>query len=220
MKKLIRKITHPFFKRYHFWYHRKPRKYIYNNIYTIVQPTVFSPINTQSTKVFLDFINKIDLKNKSVLELGCGSGIISILSASKNGIVTATDINEAAIKSLKKMATKQGFKINTIISDLFDKISIKNFDFIFINPPFYPKKPKDVIEKAWFCGNNFEYFEQLFEQLPQYLTKTSNCFMILSNDCDYNSINSIALKNHLLLEKVFKKNTRLEVNYIYKINKI
>ncbi len=218
MKKIIRKITHPLYKRYHFWYHRKPRKYTYKNVYTVVQPSVFSPINTISTKVFLDFIDTLELKNKTVLELGCGSGIISIFSASKNGKVTATDINEIAMDSLSKVARDQNFNIKTIISDLFDKIENRPFDYIFINPPYYPKNANSISEQAWFCGGNFEYFHKLFNQLTSHLSDTTNCFMILSEDCEFNSIKNIASKNDLLLTQVLKKTTPLELNFIHKIN--
>jgi release factor glutamine methyltransferase len=219
MKGLIKKIIHPFYKRYHFWHHRKPRKSHYKNVHTIVQPSVFSPINTISTKVFLDFIDKLELKNKTVLELGCGSGIISIFSASKNGKVTATDINEIAIDSLSKAAMSQGLSIKTLISDLFKNIDTSNFDYIFINPPYYPRKPKNTIEKAWFCGENFEYFQELFTQLPSRLSNNTNCFMILSEDCELDSIKKIASKKNLFFDLTLKKTIRLEVNYIFKINK-
>lgn len=219
MKNLIRKITHPIYKRYHFWYHRKPRKYIYKDVYTIVQPSVFSPINTLSTRVFLDFIDTLELKNKTVLELGAGSGIISIFCASKNGEVTATDINEVALKSLNEVSRNQDFDIDCIYSDLLENINKSDFNYIFINPPYYPKKPKSVSEKAWFCGENFEYFQELFHQLPSYLEKNTKCFMILSEDCELESIKKIASKNNLFLDTTLTKITRLEVNYIFKINK-
>ena len=224
MKNLIRRIAHPIYKRYHFWYHRKPRKYTYNNIYTIVQPTVFSPINTVSTKVFLDYIDTIELNNKTVLELGCGSGIISIFSASKGSEVTATDINKTALNSLKKVSENQGFDIDCIYSDLFDEITKPNktgfnFDYIFINPPYYPKKPRKLEEEAWFCGANFEYFEELFNQLPTYLSENTNCYMILSDDCNIKKIKEIAKKNHVLFNCVLNEKKVGETNFILKLMK-
>lgn len=217
MKKLFKKITHPFYKKYHFWYHKKPRKYRYKNVYTIVQPTVFSPKNTISTKVFLDYIDALILQNKTALELGCGSGIISIFTSSKNAKTTATDINKIAIDSLKKVGLAQGFNIKTIESNLFDKIPKQSFDYIFINPPYYPKKPTNIEEKAWFCGENFEYFEQLFKQLNENLSK--NTLMILSDDCELEKIQEIAKKNKLAIHCIFTKKLVTEKNFIYSIKR-
>ncbi len=215
MKKLLKKIIHPFFKIYYNWYQKKPRKYTYKNVYTIVQPSVFSPKNTISTKVFLDYITTLDLKDKTVLELGCGSGIISVFSASKGANVTASDINKIALKSLKEVSKNQGFNIDCIYSDLFEKILGNDCNYIFINPPQYPKKPKTVEEQAWFCGDNFEYFEKLFQQLIKNLSQ--NTLMILSEDCNLKEIKRIASKNGLELKSILTKKIITEKNFIYKI---
>jgi len=217
MKQLLKKITHPFFKAYYNWYQKKPRKYVYENVYTIVQPTVFSPKNTISTKVFLDYISTLDLQDKNVLELGCGSGIISVFCASKKAKVTASDINIAALDSLKKVSKNQGFEIDCIYSNLFDKIKRNDYNYIFINPPYYPKKPKNIEEKAWFCGENFEYFHNLFSQLKENISKKTLGLMILSDACDLENIQKIAMNNNLLLEKLVTKKLSFETNYIFKI---
>jgi len=219
MKKVITKILSPFYKRYHFWLHRKPRKYSYKNVYTIVLPSVFSPVNTISTKVFLDYISKLDLEQKQVLELGCGSGIISIFSASKGAIVTATDINQTALNSLEKVSFEQDLKLNCLYSDLFKNIN-KKFDYIFINPPYYPKNPKNTEEQAWFCGNDFEYFKDLFFQLTNQYLSSTKVYMILSDACNLNEIKKIATKNKLELVLVHTKKLLLEENYIFEINQV
>ena len=84
-----------------------------------VHPGVFPPHLTFSTKILLDFIKDIELKNKTFLELGCGSGIISLYAAKKNAIVTATDINETALEYLKKNAHKNNLFVTVQYSDLF-----------------------------------------------------------------------------------------------------
>ncbi len=218
LRKQIRRVFHPFYKKYHFWYHSKPRKYYYKNTWTLVQPTVFSPKNTVSTKIFLDYINTLDLTNKTVLELGCGSGIISLFCASKEAHVIASDINELALESLKSSSIKQDLKIECIYSDLFDAIPKIKYDYIIINPPYFPKTPKNIEEKAWFCGENFDYFKELFLQLSSQLAETTNCLLILSEDCELDSIQNIAKRNKLSFTKIVEKQTLLEKNYIFKIH--
>ena len=65
---------------------------------------MFPPHYTISTKILLDYISNLDLKNKTLLELGCGSGIISLFAASKGALVTASDINKKALKALENSA--------------------------------------------------------------------------------------------------------------------
>jgi len=199
---LLKKITDPFYKRYHFWYHKKPRKYTYKKVWTIVQSTVFSPIHTQSTKILLDYLSTLTLKNKSLLELGCGSGIIALFCAYSKAIVTATDINKTAIKSLKKTALYQNLNIKCIASDLFKNISKFNFDYIIINPPFYPKDTNNIAEKAWYCGTDFGYFKRLFKHLPNHISKNTTVLMILSKDCQLQTIFTIAYQNNLTFKEL------------------
>lgn len=218
MRNFIKKITHPFLKYGLKLYYYKPRKYCYEDICIKVHPDVFPPHLTLSTKILLDFIKPIDLKNKTFLELGCGSGIISCLAAKKGAIVFASDINDKAIDFLNKNSTKNNLSIITISSNLFDNIEPINFDYIIINPPYYPKKPKNIQEQAWFCGENFEYFEKLFYQLNSKV-EFQNVFMILSEDCKIEKIKGIGLQNNLSFEVLKSKTVFEEKNYIYSLKK-
>lgn len=217
IRSIIKRITQPFLKKGLDFYYRKPRKYEYQGIEVMVHPVVFPPHLTLSTKILLDFISEIDLNQKSLLELGCGSGIISLYARSKNSIVTASDINEIALEYLKIASEENELEIECIHSDLFKNISKKAFDYIIINPPYYPKTPSNIKEQAWFCGINFEYFEALFLQLKSYISENNKTFMILSEDCDLNQISKIASKNNLSFNIVFQTSKMGEKNTIYQI---
>lgn len=217
MRNFIKKITHPFLKLGLKLYYFKPRKYCYEKVCVKVHPDVFPPHLTFSTKILLDFIQPLELKNKSFLELGCGSGIISLYASKKGAIVTASDINQTALNYLNKNAKENSLNIEIIYSDLFDSIKKQSFDYIIINPPYYPKKPENIKENAWFCGENFEYFEKLFYQLKN--IECLNIFMILSQDCDIERIKAISNKNQLTISilKTIQKN--IESNFIFEISK-
>lgn len=220
MKALLKKIISPFLKKASALYLSKPRKYTYKNIAVWVEPTVFPPFITFSTKLLLEFLETLPLKEKKVLELGCGCGIISILAAKKKAIATATDINTIALQALEKNALNNGASMEIIHSDLFENIQEKTFDFIVINPPYYPKNPNTTAEKAWFCGENFDYFEKLFSQLPGFMTSKNDVFMILSEDCELEKIKAIALKNEIAFELLLEKKNIAEKNYIFSLHKL
>lgn len=217
MRNFIKKITHPFLKFGLKLYYFKPRKYCYESVCVKVHPDVFPPHLTFSTKILLDFIKPLELKNKSFLELGCGSGIISLFASKKGAIVTASDINQMALSYLDKNAKENNLTLKIIHSDLFDSITKQSFDYIIINPPYYPKKPKNIKENAWFCGENFEYFEKLFFQLQT--IGCPNIFMILSEDCDIERINAISNKNQLTISVLKTIQNNFETNFIFKILK-
>jgi release factor glutamine methyltransferase len=217
MRQLLKRITHPFLKLGWRMYYFKPRNFCYSNICIKIHPDVFPPQLTFSTKILLDFVNGLHLENKTFLELGCGSGIISLLASKKGAKVTASDINQTALDFLKNNASKNSLSVKTVFSDLFQNLENQTFDFIIINPPYYPRNPKNVKEQAWFCGEDFGYFERLFSQLPNHLPANANCYMILSQDCDLGKIKAIALKNAIAFELVLEKKDLVETNYILKV---
>jgi release factor glutamine methyltransferase len=217
MKKALQYIIHPFYKRYHFWYHRKPRKYSYKKVYTRVQPGVFSPKHTVSTKVFLDFIGSLTLPHQRVLELGCGSGIIALQAAYMGAITWASDINEVAIESLQKVSKEQGLKVHAVVSDLFNALPSEPFDFIFINPPYYPQQPQNVSDQAWFCGAHFEYFKALFPELQKQVQGGAQVFMILSDQCALDTLKEIADQSNLHMQVVYERQLTFERNFVFQI---
>ena len=183
----------------------------------MVVPTVFPPFLTISTKLLLEFIEPMDLRDKKFLELGCGCGIISILAAKKGAVVTATDINNAALEALKANSAKNNIDIEILHSDLFEKLHGSAFDIIVINPPYYPKTAQSIGENAWFCGENFEYFKNLFSQLPEFISTKTDVCMILSEDCNLDSIKSIAVDNRITFDLIYSKSVTAEKNFIFNL---
>lgn len=211
----IKRILHPFLKRWYRYHYRKPQSYSYNGITIEIQPGVFSPKLTIGTRVFLEFIDQFDLDGKTVLELGAGSGLISFFSERKGALVTASDISEAALNGLRKNKEALNARLVVIHSDLFEALP-DSFDYIFVNPPYYPRKAQNEEELAWFCGEEFEYFQRFFEQVSQ-RNSGEEIYMILSQDCDLERITQIANKNGISLEKVYETSKWKEVNTIFRL---
>ena len=74
-KDIVKSFTNPFVKGYQNWKHRKPVLFSHQGHEVNVLPGVYSPIINSSTKLFLDFIETLEIDHKTVLELGCGTGI-------------------------------------------------------------------------------------------------------------------------------------------------
>lgn len=217
MRAILKKITHPFLKYTSQKYFSKPRIYGFEGIKVKVMPEVFPPHCTLSTKILLEYLKPLDLNEKTLLELGSGSGIIALYAASKGAKVTASDINTIALTALKENSSQNGLDIEIVESDLFQNIKQQRFDYIIINPPYYAKQPKNIKEQAWFCGENFEYFQKLFEELT---TRTDHTIlMILSQDCDIMHIKHIAKQWSLHLTIEQEQTKLLEQNYIFRISK-
>lgn len=218
MRALVKKITTPVLQRFAKLYFSKPRTWRYRAMKFTVLPSVFFPHFTISTKVLLDFIDGLNLSNKSLLELGCGTGAISVFASKNGALVTASDINPVAIKNAELNAKSHEVNLLTIQSDLFESIPEQTFDFILINPPYYPRNPKDDAEKAWFCGAAFEYFDRLFDSLKSYINHPSEVYMILSEDCEITHIQMMAKSRNLKMEVVKEVVQQGEQNFIFSLS--
>lgn len=217
---IIKKILFVVLSRTYKIYSSKIRTYNFENLKLKILPGVFHPGFFFSTKFLISYLNKFDLKNKSLLELGAGSGMISVHSARKGAIVTASDISLSAIENIKLNSSLNNCSVATVHSDLFDSIPNQEFDFIIINPPYFPKNPKNESEYAWFCGSEFQYFEKLFKQLPDFIKPSTTVLMVLSEDCDIKSISSIAGKNNFEMKLIESKKFFAEMNFIFQLHLI
>ena len=81
-------------------------------------------------------------ESPKILELGTGSGIISIVLSKelREPIITATDISHEALITAKNNADKHNINdINFVESNWFDSIKNEKFDLIISNPPYVDK---------------------------------------------------------------------------------
>lgn len=220
MKSAIRNIVAHTYKPLLVKYLSKTRVYKYGDIKLEIPPQVFHPGFFFSTRLLLNYISQLPLQNKSFLEPGCGSGLISIYAAKKGANVLATDINPVAVEFLQKNSRQNKAELKIIRSDLFKDIPEQLFDIIAINPPYYKKQPQTSQEYAWFCGENGEYFSGLFNQLANYMHLHSEVLMVLFEGCDMEMIENLASQNGFNLLCVYTRKNLLEKNFIYKIEKI
>lgn len=219
MRKLFRYIVGRTYKPLLVKYLSGITNYAYKNIRLQIPPGVFHPGFFFSTKLLLKYISTISLAKKTFLELGAGSGLISIYAAQKGAYVTATDINNIAINVLKKNSYQNKAQLTIIESDLFVAIPKQSFDVIAINPPYYKKNAASAKEYAWYCGENGEFFRILFAELSNYIHVKTEVIMVLCDACDIEMIRTFASCNGFYMRCVFTSNNMIEKNFIYKIEK-
>ncbi len=176
---------------------------------------VFHPGFFFSTQLLLKQVMKNTLSGKKLLELGAGSGLISIAAAKKGAIATATDINPVAIDFLYKNSRRNNTTIEIIKSDLFAAIPDNSFDIIAINPPYYKKNPVTITDHAWYCGEKGEFFSNLFSQLKKFIHKDTLVMIVLCDGCDLQMIENMAEMNGFILKHQLTAKNLLEKNFIY-----
>ena len=101
----------------------------------IINPEMsFGTGHHETTRLMAKDLFKHDLKNKTILDFGSGTAILSIL-AEKLGAkeVDAVEIDENANKNANKNLTINDCKVVNIIKGDGDNIPNKKYDFLLIN---------------------------------------------------------------------------------------
>jgi release factor glutamine methyltransferase len=217
MRRVVKYIVGKTYKPLLEKYLAKTRIYHYGYIILEIPPEVFHPRFFFSTKLLLSYLSGMELEGKSFLELGAGSGLISVYATKQRANVTATDINPIAVKTLVKNRLLNKVSFEIIQSDLFDEVGNRQFDIIAINPPYYRKKPSSPADYAWYCGEEGEYFDRLFQSLKDHVNSNSFVAMVLCDGCDLEMIRSLAKRNKVVMRPVYRKKNLLEENVIYQL---
>jgi len=144
-------------------------------------------------------------KKEKVLEIGTGSGLISILAAKKGAKVVATDINEHAISCALKNSEKNNVPgIDFRAGDLFEPIK-KNekFDLIIFNPPYLPAEKKYTDQPIDLSYNSSETLNKFLAQCKDFLKKDGRVIIVNSTISGVEIGGKIIAEQKLAFEKIF-----------------
>lgn len=118
-------------------------------------------------------------KINSVLEIGCGSGLLSIIAAKRGCDILAADIDSTAVRCAKRNAELNNTKIKAVQSNLFNDIEGK-FGLIVFNPPYLPEEQTED-SRAWAGGKNLEVITRFIKEARQHLADNGKILTVVSS---------------------------------------
>ncbi len=145
-------------------------------------PEVYEP----ESDTFLLIDNLILNEGETVLEIGAGTGIVSIAASFKASKVTSTDINPYAIKCIKSNIELNNRKnITVLTSDLFENIH-EQYDLILFNTPYLPVPEEEHVDdyysKAWDGGvDGRVVIDRFLEEVADYVKDNGRVQLIQSS---------------------------------------
>ena len=154
-------------------------------------------------------------RNKKVLDMGAGSGILSV-AAFEGGAkeVVSADIDEEALQELKRK------KLKAIKSDLFSNIRGK-FELIIFNPPYLPlDKEEDGESRRATTGGKRgdEIILRFMKRACGHLEKKGIILLLLSSLTPRKRINSLLEKKDLSYKIMASKNLFFEKLEVWEIS--
>ena len=116
--------------------------------------------------------------SRATLDLGTGSGILSLGVAEFSETVVATDLNARAAQCARFNALLNGIRnIEVLEGDCFAPVGERRFDLILSNPPFFITPQSDFL----FCDNSMELdglCRKLVKEAPAHLNENGYMEML------------------------------------------
>ena len=121
---------------------------------------------------------------EKVLEIGTGSGIVSIQCALNGADVVCGDINPRAVALAKRNAAANGVDIDVRETDVYSNIEGR-FDTIVFNLPYLPVEDEGELAKAWSGGpDGLGPLPRLLEGAPEHLLPDGRVVVVVSSLMD------------------------------------
>ncbi|BAP62166.1 HemK2/MTQ2 family protein methyltransferase [Methanococcus maripaludis] len=161
-----------------------------NGIKIKTHPKVYVP--AEDSELLIE--NLVDVKNKSVLDVGTGSGIQAINAVKQGALkVIGIDINPYAVECAKinsELNEIDSKKLSFKTGDLFKNIDEK-FDVILFNAPYLPTSDEEKLEKylnyAFDGGKDGrEVLDKFLDEVANYLKKDGIIQILQSSLTDGN----------------------------------
>ncbi|AFH43100.1 putative methylase [Fervidicoccus fontis Kam940] len=177
---------------------------------------VYDP--SDDTYMILEYLSSHPeiVKNKKVLDIGTGSGIIAlhslVLGASD---VVATDVNcLASYSTCLNLSSfdKQQERFSVVIGNKVTFLrSRSGFDTIIINPPYLPIEPKnanDPFELQWAGGKEgIDFSLSILDEIPEILSSGGTLLLVSSSlgnlEILYRKMSEIDMKFGIVSSKSF-----------------
>ena len=131
-------------------------------------------------------INHLPEITGSVLEIGCGTGLISVHLASKGAQVTAVDLNPKAVEATRFNSTNNDVKIEVLEGDMFIPVRGRRFGSIVCNPPYLPPSDEkygdlDLALAVEGGPTGTEFISRFLFDASEHLEKGGSIYLITSS---------------------------------------
>jgi len=130
-------------------------------------------------------------KGERILEIGCGSGIVSMHCALYGGAVTCGDINKKAVALTKKNMKLNSLYASVVETDVYSDVNAR-FNTIIFNLPYLPVKDEGDLALAWSGGDDgLGPLQKLICGAPSHLLPGGRIIIVVSSLMDQDALRSV-----------------------------
>jgi len=126
-----------------------------------------------------------------VLEMGCGSGFLSLHMAKHGAMVTAVDLDRRAVVNTLRNADRNGLKAQAIRSDLFHEVK-GSYDLLVFNPPYLRGTVDSPDDLCWAGGESgVEVTARFLDEARAHMGTGCRVLILVSSDMDQEELGSV-----------------------------
>lgn len=174
----MRRFARPFAARLLARHAKRPHVHHPDGQAIFVSPGVFDPVLTKVGAWLAGITSSLVKPGEKWLELGCGSGIVSLAMARAGAVVTAVDLDAAACRNTRMNATLHDLPVEVLHGDLFEPVASRRFDGVIANLPFWPSQSgKLPLGHAFDAGKDYALLRRFVAESTSY---APNAYLVLS----------------------------------------
>jgi release factor glutamine methyltransferase len=138
---------------------------------------VYAPAD--DTFLMIDVLSTMSLRDKEVLDLGTGSGVLGLFCAKIGARVTVADIEDSALENVRTASRRLNLTIDLVRSDIFSAVTTR-FDIVLFNPPYLPSD--EIKDPAVDGGNNGRRLvDRFLAELSPHLKEDGVALLLVSS---------------------------------------
>lgn len=171
-----------------------------------ILPGVMSPEYDWAGLYMIDCLPE-NLQGKHVLELGPGSGLVSVFAGLRGAAsITCDDINPEAVKNTELNLKKYNIKSEVFLSNVFSNIPKNKYDIIIFNLPYHNGVPRNDLEKG-VIDAEYNAMIQFFAEANNYLKESGTLYAGFSRSGDVSLLMEHIQKNGFKVDTFEEKNS-------------
>jgi len=161
---------------------RTRKRFQYKGYRFEVRPDVLNPTAFRASFVFADqALFWAPRQPCRVLELGCGSGFVSVLLSAAGHQTWAVDLDPEAIANTQDNAIRNKQTLSCLLSDWDQAIDPElRFDYIVSNPPFLANEPH-MLSRALYAGPGLNVTGAMLTALARRLAPGGQALVMTSS---------------------------------------
>ena len=163
-------------------------------------------------------IDALDVRRgERVLEIGCGSGVVSIHCALAGAEVVCGDVNPRAVALTRMNAAANGAVLEAVETDVYSNVEGR-FDLILFNLPYLPVEEGEGLARAWSGGpDGLGPLPRLLDGAPKHLLPSRRVVVVTSSLMDRKGLREIlapySVRTLAKLPMFFERLSVLEISF-------